>query len=217
MSDTALFDPTELAEHSDLVDQASDWGTTVSEATPKKTPVSRMFMIAALMLLGLGSILVIPVLAGSILFQSSGAILEVLIIGLLLIVAFTFKKKSQNLPRNSMQLDYKANELRLGSELPNGLFMREQVVSFRDIDEVSVIDDGPAICLQIPGELVTMRFNGADKEKLEDLASKITAARDTALRAPIRSRIQSRVMGFEASFREAKQRIRTKIVTRSAN
>ena len=206
-------------QETDIIDQATDWGTTVSEAKARKTPITRILMLVACVLLAAGSVLLIPVMAGTMLFNSSGAGLEIIVVGALLFLALAFKRKSGNQPRNALQIDYQACELRLGAEHANGTFMREQVIGFREIEEVSVDDSDardPALCLRVPGELITLRFHGADTGSLNDLASKIAAARESALRAPIRSRIQSRMMGFEASFREAKQRIRTRIVTRTA-
>lgn len=198
---------------SNIIDQATDWGTTVSEATARKTPLSKFLMTIAFVLLAIGSVLLIPLMAGTMLFSSTGAATEMIVVGGVLMLALAFKKKSSKLPRNALQLDYKAGELRLGSELPNGIFLREQVVGFRDIGEVHVkqTDGRPALCIGIPGELVTLNFHQADETGLNTLAGRIAAARESALRAPIRSRIQSRMRGFEASFHEVKQRVQSRI------
>lgn len=205
---------------SDLIDQASDWGTTVSEAKAKRGALARFLIISACIFLALASILIIPIAAGTMLFtSSSGAIIEIVFVGALLAIALNLKKKSSNLPRNALQIDYSACELRLGAEHSDGTFIREQVIGFREIEEVYINDDNPedpALCFRIPGEVVDLRFHKAEQDSLNALVNQIAAARESALRAPVRSRIQSRIMGFEASFREAKQRIRTRIVTRTA-
>ena len=197
-----------------IIDQATDWGTTVSEATARRTNFSRFLLVTAFALLAIGSVLLIPIMAGTLLFSSKGAASEMLVVGALLMLALAFKKKSGNLPRNALQIDYHACEIRLGTELTNGTFLRQQVVGFREIENVHVDTanpSGPTLCIGVPGKTVTLNFNHADPADLNALASKISAARESALRAPIRSRIQSRMRGFEASFVEAKQRIRSRI------
>ena len=211
----------QFMEPADLLDQASDWGTTISEAKAKKGILARLLLLVAFGFLALGSVLILPVIAGSLLYaDSSGTFKEIAAVGFILAVALAFKWKSSNLPRNALQIDYRACELRLGAERNAGTFIREQVISFREIEEVYVDyakPTDPALCIRIPGETVTLNFHQAEQDSLDGLVSKIMAARESALRAPVRSRIQSRIMGFEASFKEAKQRIRTRIVTRTAN
>ena len=211
----------EFMEPADLIDQASDWGTTISEAQARKGILSRLLMAVAFCFLALGSVLILPVLAGSLLYaDSSGAFLEIAAVGIVLAIAITFKWKSGNLPRNALQIDYRACELRLGAERKGGAFVREQVIGFREIEEVYVdssMPTDPALCIKIPSETVTLHFHQAEQDSLDALVGKILAARESARRAPVRSRIQSRILGFEASFHEAKQRIRTRIVTRTAN
>ena len=208
-------------EATDLLDQASDWGTTVSEKKAKKGLFSRLLLVVGFIFLGLGSVLILPVMAGSMLeADTSGSLQELAVIGFVLAIALAFKMKSSNLPRNALQIDYRACELRLGAERRDGTFIREQNIGFREIEEVYVDEkhaEGPALCIKVPGETVTLHFHEAEEKSLQSLASQIAAARESALRAPVRSRIQSRILGFEASFREAKQRIRTRIVTRTAN
>lgn len=196
-----------------LIDRATSWGTTVSEAKAQTTPFSLILMTIACILLAIGSVLLIPVMAGTLLFTSSGAATELIVVGCVLMLAVAFKKTSGNRPRNALQIDYNAGELRLGAERSNGVFLREQVVGFRDISDIYVdtANGDPALCIGIPGNLVTLSFHQANEAGLNSLASKISAARESALRAPIRSRIQSRMRGFEASFNEVKQRIRSRI------
>lgn len=203
----------------DLIDQASDWGSTVSEAKPKKGLKARFLLAVAFVLLAVGSILILPVIAGTLfLADTTGILPEIAIVATVLVLAFVFKRKSGNLPRNALQIDYRACEVRLGAQRADGTFIRERVIGFRDIEQVYVDPNpiDPALCLRIDGEIVSLRFHQADMDSLEALSGKIAAARESALRAPVRSRIQSRILGFEASFREAKQRIRTRIRSRSA-
>lgn len=105
-------------------------------------------------------------------------------------------------------------ELRLGTQKADGTFIREKVFSFRDIDDVQV-NKGPQgsaqLTLSILGNDVAIDFNGADTASVEGLATQIIAARQSALAAPMRSRIQSKAHGIEASFREIKSRVQSRI------
>ena len=73
----------------------------------------------------------------------------------------------------------------------------------------------PGLCIQVPGELITLHFYGASENSMNTLAREIKAAHEAALRAPIRSRIQSKIHGLEASVRETTRRIKSKVVTRT--
>ena len=114
--------------------------------------------------------------------------------------------QAARLPRNAIQIDYRASELRLGSERADGVFVRQLVAGFRDIGEVHVGEDG-SLQLQLRGEFITLRFNDVAADSLERLATQIAEARESALRAPIQSRVRSRIIGVEASVREGKSRL----------
>lgn len=198
----------------DLVSQAADWGTTITEASARKGPKARVWLATAYVSLALGSLFIVPIAVGTYLSGSLGSLRGIAVLGFLIAAALAFKWKAQSQIRNALQLDYRAGELRLGHARKDGAFTREQVVSFREIERVYVDGsiDGPALCIEVNGERMTMRFNQAEATELQALASRISAARESALLAPVGSRIQSRMIGFEASFREAKKRIRTRII-----
>ena len=125
-----------------------------------------------------------------------------------------FKFHSEKTQRNSIQIDYKAAELRLGTQKSDGTFIREKVFSFRDIEDVRVRSgdqNSAQLCLSIMGNDVAIDFNGTDLSSVEGLGSQIIAARESARAAPMRSRIQSKAHGIEASFREIKSRVQSRI------
>ena len=199
----------------DLLNHQSEWGLTVSEGAGRRTFGKRALVFGAYALFGAAAVLAMPVLAGFLFFpESEGMSMEVVIVALCLILAIAFKFQSEKTQRNSIQIDYRAMELRLGTQKADGTFIREKVFSFRDIDDVQV-NKGPQgsaqLTLSILGNDVAIDFNGADTASVEGLATQIIAARQSALAAPMRSRIQSKAHGIEASFREIKSRVQSRI------
>jgi hypothetical protein len=193
----------------------SEWGLTVSEGAGRRTFARRALVFGAYALFGAAALLAMPVVAGFLFFpESQGLSIEVVIVALCLILAIALKFQSEKTQRNSIQIDYRAMELRLGTQKQDGTFIREKVFSFRDIDDVQV-NKGPngaaKLCLSILGNDVAIDFNGADMASVEGLKTQIIAARQSALAAPIRSRIQSRAHSVEASFREIKSRVQSRI------
>ncbi len=203
------------AKKDDLLNHPTEWGLTVSEGAGRSSPGKRMMKFGAYFLFIVASLLAMPVIAGFLFFPSSdGLLLEFAIIAFCLIVATAFKVQSDKTQRNSIQIDYRATELRLGTQKSDGTFIREKVFNFRDIDSVDVQrtkDGTPLLSLLIDGNYVELPFNGTDRTTVEGLAGQISAARESALQAPIRSRIQSKIHGVEASFREVKSRVQSRI------
>lgn len=199
----------------DLLNHQSEWGMTVSEASGRKSISKRMLKICAYILFIAASVLAMPLIAGMLFFpDAEGLYLEIAIVVAALVLAMAFKFHSDKIERNAIQIDYRAAELRLGTQKPDGTFIRAKVFSFRDIEKVRVRESeqkGAQLCLSILGNDVSIDFNGAEAGSVEGLASQISAARESALAAPIRSRIQSRAHGIEASFREIKSRVQSRI------
>ena len=195
----------------DMVDRVADWGVTVSEARARKGPMAVALTVAAYFLVFAGAILVLPILAGVFLrFESEGLAREFSVVAIIATLGVALRLRASRLPRNALQIDYRAAEIRLGSERADGVFIRQRVAKFREIGEVTVGVDR-TLSIELRGETVTLEFNGVDGESLDQLATQISAARESALRAPIRSRIQSRIMGFDASIREVKSRLTSRI------
>lgn len=201
----------------DLVDQKSDWGLTVSEGAGKKSLFSKILLIGAYIFLMVASVIVLPVIIGVVLAPDSAGILkEAAVVLLVIALALAFKFQSGRNPRNAVQIDYKANQIRLGFEAPNGTFTRERVFSFRQIQNVSVNQDDPTtprLEIEVADSIVHLGFNQADEEGLLDLSRQIMAARESAMHAPIRSRVQSAFAGVGASIRETSRRVSSRIVT----
>ncbi|MEM7720485.1 MAG: hypothetical protein AAF222_14900 [Pseudomonadota bacterium] len=199
----------------DLLNHQSEWGMTVSEASGRKSLNKRLLKYCAYVLFGAAALLAVPLVAGALFFPGSdGMALEIAIVVFALFLAIAFKFHSDKSERNSIQIDYRAAELRLGTQKTDGTFIREKVFMFRDIEKVRVRESqsGTAqLCVLIQGNDISIDFNGADLGSVEGLASQITAASESARAAPIRSRIQSKAHGIEASFREIKSRVQSRI------
>lgn len=195
----------------DLIDRIADWGVTVSEARGARGRKAKLLLTLAYALVFAGSILVLPMLVGMILaFEAEGIMSELTVILAIVLVGVLVKVRAARLPRNALQIDYRASEIRLGSERADGVFVRQRVAGFREIEEVSAGPDGTLV-LGLHGETLTLRFNDAEPASIERLASQIAAARESALQAPIRSRIQSKIMGIEAGLREVRSRLTSRV------
>ena len=98
--------------------------------------------------------------------------------------------------------------------LAAGAFVRQRVCPFRSIDSVTVDEsepDAPALNLVMSGETATIRFRETKAQQLSEFAAQINAAAEAAKTAPVRSRIQSRINGFEANIREVGNRVRSRV------
>lgn len=199
----------------DLVNQISEWGLTVSEASPRKGARHRMMQAGGHVLFAIAAILILPVAAAAFLFTDAGLVFRLLAIMVFCAAAgMAFKLQAGKGPRNAVQIDYRASEVRLGTRKPGGPFIRQRVMPFRQIEAVRIdrIDpDAPELVLEFGGETLSIAFNGASEESLGELAAKISAARESARHAPISTRIQNRVHGIGAGVREVKSRIRSRI------
>lgn len=199
-------------EDFNLIDNVSDWGVTVSEARPRRSARSIAFQLVAYSAVFVGAVLALPMLASFVLdFEVEGLAAEFAVVAAMVAAGGYLKFRTSRLPRNALQIDYSASEIRFGHERADGVFVRQRVAPFRKIEEVFV-DDTPALCIRVGGELVTLNFNDASKTRLAGLAAQISAARESALRAPIRSRIQSRITGIEAGIREVRSRMRSRAI-----
>ncbi|MDA8585832.1 hypothetical protein N9L47_06110 [Rhodobacteraceae bacterium] len=204
---------------SDLINDETEWGVSVKEAKAQQNLLGRIMKYAAYSVYILASFVAIPVLIGVAFFPAAeGLAIDALIVLIIIGLAVFFQAQSKKGPRNSLQIDYAASEVRLGSAMPDGTFVRHRVCSFRHIEKVSVNSQDktcPALSLHLSGEEVTVRFKDADPRSLDMVAAKISAARETAQKAPLRSRVQSVFLGIDASYREVGQRVKSRIVSRT--
>lgn len=200
---------------SDLINQTSDWGVSVSEANGQKTPAMKALSIAGWSAFLLASLFVIPILVGTTLFSASRDVLvEIGIVGAVVGLAIYFNAQSKKGPKNALQIDYDASEVRLGSIASTGAFVRHKVCPLRSIENVAVDasdPDAPKLSLNMFGEIATIRFSSTDADSLAKLAARIHAAADEARAAPVHTRIISRINGFEAGVREIGHRVRSRV------
>lgn len=172
-------------------------------------------IVGAYALVGAAALIAMPAIAGALFFPGSdGLLLEFAIVAVCLFLAMTIKFQAEKLDRNAIQIDYRASEIRLGTRKPDGTFVREKVFAFRDIETVDVVrgdHNTTFLKLEIMGNEVAISFHDTDMSSVKGLASQISAARESAVNAPIRSRIQSRIHGLEASVREVKSRVQSRI------
>lgn len=203
------------APQAETVSFETNWGVSIAEARAQRTPLSIAMAWAGYATALLASLLVIPIIIGLTLFQGSTAVLfEIGVICAIIAIATFFRIQSQKGPKNAIQIDYEASELRLGSMTTAGAFVRQKVCALRNIEDVTLPEDGSAsLTLHLPGENATMSFENTRADSLQNLADKIKTAAEEARNAPMRSRIQSRVNGFEANVREIGQRVRSRVTS----
>lgn len=199
----------------ELVNRTSDWGISVSEANGQKTVGRKALAVAGFTAFAAASLFLIPIVVGTLLFTASpGVLIDFGIAGVFIGVAVFFNALSRKGPKNALQIDYDASEVRLGSITSAGAFVRHKVCPLRSIDTVSVDTsdpDAPALRLVMFSETATIRFAQTTADSLTELAARIQAAADEARAAPIRSRIVSRMNGLEAGVREISRRVVSRV------
>ncbi len=214
---TLVLAATKNRSNVDLVNHSTDWGVTVSEVRGKRSLGMRCLAIAGYMTLFAGSIFAIPILAGLTFFSATeGLLAEIGTVALIVVLAVFFNAQSRKGPKNSLQIDYAAEEVRLGSVNAYGAFVRHRVCPFRQIAAVSIdtsVADAPSLCLTMNSETATIRFTNTNPAQLAEIASRISAASEVAKAAPVRSRIQSSLNGFQASVREVSHRVRSRVTS----
>lgn len=199
----------------DLVHRTSDWGVSVSEAAGRKSAGRKALSFAGFVAFAAASLFVIPILAGTLLFSASrGVLIDLGIVGAFVAMAIFFNALSRKGPKNALQIDYKSSEIRLGSINSAGAFVRHKVCPLRSIDSVAIdtsMPQAPALKLIMFSETATIRFSNTAADSLAELATRIQIAADEARAAPIRSRIVSRINGFEAGMREISRRVASRV------
>ena len=208
-----------FAQVSDLINYDTEWGVTVRETKMRASPLSRLLKASAIIGYIAASFIAIPFLIGFLFFpDAEGMIWTALIVLGCIAVAGYFQAQSKKGPRNAIQIDYSASEVRLGSQLHDGTFVRHRVCGFRHIERVSIDKtdrDNPAVCLHLNGEDVKVAFAGVDLRSLEIIAFKLSAASKTAQVAPVKERVRSMIFGLDAATREVGQRVRSRVVSRA--
>ena len=200
---------------SPLLSQATDWGLSVSEMKSQMTFARRCLLVIGYAALAAASFWIIPVLIGMAFFSASPAVwMDIGIVAACVTLAYGFNTLSRRGPKNALQIDFTAEEVRLGSINTAGAFVRHTVCGFRSIDDV-IVDtahkDAPGIRLKMGGKDAALNFAGASPDQTADLAGKISNAVEAAKAAPVSSRIRSQIHGFEAGIREVSARVRSRV------
>lgn len=203
-----------------VVNHRTDWGVTVSGAAARNSLATAAMWLLSFSLLTAASLFMLPILAW-IYFSGllEGTLPGAAAVACCLLLALFMGRQARNGPRNALQIDYSAGEVRLGTRRADGAFARQRVCGFRQIARVYIdrsVPSAPSLCLELPGEIATIPFFRGDGAELEETAAMISAAVESARRAPVRSRVQSRILGVEASLREVGQRVRSRVHTRFA-
>lgn len=207
-----------LGHLSDLINSETEWGVSVREAKAQPGLMGIVMKVSAYAGFLLAGIVATPILVGLAFFPTANGLeKEALVVLGIIGIAVFFQAQSKKGPRNSLQIDHSASEVRLGSVKRDGTFIRHRVCGFRHIRNVSVDssdEENPALCLHLKGENVTIRFKNADPRSLDLVAAKIAAASESAKKAPLRSRVQSMILGIDASYREVGSRVISRVVSR---
>lgn len=212
--------PESLGHLNDLINSETEWGVSVREAKAQTGPLGILMKVSAYTGYFLAAMVATPILIGLAFFPTANGLeKEALVVLAIIGLAAFFQAQSKKGPRNALQIDHSASEVRLGSVKPDGTFIRHRVCGFRHIEKVSVDSsdkENPALCLHLKGENVTILFKDADPHSLDLVAAKIAAASESAKKAPLRSRVQSMILGIDASYREVGSRVISRVVSRPA-
>lgn len=189
-----------------LVRHATDWGVSVSEKRVRKNWLSFMLLVLSVLGLFCGAVLAMPYLvamAVSAEITGTGPVVAVVLafVGL----ALVFNMQSRKGPRNAIELDSEAGELRIGSINRNGTFVRHRVLALARIQNTAVErnpEGDPELNFLIDGESVRVALAGGRTERMKEIASQVNEAASRARSTAGRSRIRSAIASIGASYRE---------------
>lgn len=194
-----------------LVRETADWGVSVSEKKVRKAWTNTALVILSAVILFASLIFVLPLIAGLMLnAEIDGILLKVGIVSVCLALAAAFNIHSRRGPRNALEVDHEANELRLGSMNRYGAFVRHRVIPLANVDDALVhynTKGAPELQFIADGEEISISLADAKPGRLIEIATQVRAAADHARNAPRRSRIRSAVAGISASYREVGNRV----------
>lgn len=203
----------------DLINDTTEWGMSVSDRNSRRSAKSIALKLLSYTFLFVAALAIIPAIVGlSLMPDPSTAVWYILSTAGFVAIAYFVHWLSRRGPRNALQVDYAACEVRLGSNKPDGTFVRHRVCTFSNIDKVYIDHDSgpkPALCLQMGDEVARIVFQNAEERTLTLLAAQISAARESAKKMPLTTRITSRLLGIEANAREVGQRVRSRVVSRA--
>ena len=189
-----------------LVRESMDWGDSVSEKRVRTFWLNAVLLVLSVFVLFCGAVIVLPLLAGLLL---SAEITEIgsltMIVVAFIGLAIFFNIQSRKGPRNALELDRNASELRLGFKNRYGAFVRQRVIPLARVEDTFVQYDTqgePELNFVVDGEQIRIALADAKAERLSDIAAQICEAASRARNAPRHSRIRSTIAGIGASYRE---------------
>ena len=192
-----------------------DWGVTVSERKVRKGFQHKLFLTACFLISFTASLYLIPMLIGFMLqADMTNLTLDMLIIVACIIVAAIFNAQSKKGPRNAIEVDHDAAEVRLGSMTPKGAFVRHRVLPLAKIENVYVREGENGqntLNFVVAEENLAIALADSKLERLNGIAAQVREAADRARTAPRRSRIMSALRGVGANYREIGNRVASRI------
>jgi len=198
-----------------LLCDSANWGVSVSEKKVRKFWLNTALLALGAYVLSFGLVIALPLLAGLVLpAEMTGGTTQTLIVGAVLGLAVFLSVQSRKGPRNTLQLDHKASELRLGFVNRYGAFVRQRVIPLAKVDHTFVQNDDagqPELHFVVNGKQIRLALADAKGQRLSDIATQINEAASRARIAPRPSRIQSAIAGIGASYREIGNRVVTRV------
>jgi hypothetical protein len=200
----------------DLISLETEWGISVSEATPRKGPVDYALYFASIVFLIFASLVMLPPLVALILIpRSEGLAMEAGVVVALIAAGVFLRRLARRGPKNALQIDRASGEVRLGSVDAKGVFVRHRVCPLTAIERIEVDSETRELRLVMNGQTANIRLATRNTEMLERVADEIWVAREKARALPIRSRLQSKLFGIEASARELSKRVKSRVHSRA--
>ena len=198
-----------------LVRESTDWGVSVSEKRVRKIWLNVVFLVLSSFVLFCGLFIAGPLLVGFMLSAKMTGIGGTIIIAVAFIgLAIVFKIQSRKGPRNALELDANASELRLGFMNRYGAFVRQRVIPLARVEDAFVQDDAqgqPELNFVVDGEQIQIALADAKEERLSEIAARTCEAASRARNAPRRARIRSAIAGVGASYREIGNRVVSRV------
>lgn len=199
-----------------LVREPTDWGVVVSEKQVRKFWLNALLFLLSVAALFCGLTLVLPLIVAWIVSAKiTGAFVLIVVVVAFIGLAVVLNYQSRKGPRNALEIDHNASELRLGFINRYGAFVRQRVISLSRIENALVEDDDqgrPALNFVVNGERVRVTLADAKSERLSKMAAQINDAAVRARNAPRRSRIRSAIAGISANYREIGNRVVSRVL-----
>ena len=198
-----------------LIRESTDWGVSVSEKRVRSSWLNDVLLVLSVIVLLSGFIIALPLFVGLILSAEMTRIgTQITIFAVIVGLAIVFKVQSRKGPRNALEVDVRASEVRLGFMNRHGAFVRQRVIPLARVEDAFVprdTPDQPELNIVIDGEQIRIALADAKIERLNDIAAQICGAASHARNAPRRSRIRSTIAGVGASYREIGNRVASQI------